>query len=217
MSTGKGLPSFAPSSRQVNSAQANLPGIRTESMLSSVNQELLNDGIGNVAADIDSGRAEHQPNSTIACRIVSVGNRARGKVASKARIVRLPLPVVPFAHKRVPERMPHARSLAARSLDVVPRILVQNRRQDRPSDKDVRDSAGIVGPKSLPVTLRSLNMGSLHQTSKIVRLGLLRKPVAIPKPSAIHFCNTPVFDTPNHLGLRSGIPSCLGVRTDGEE
>ena len=32
-------------------------------------------------------------------------------------------------------------------------------------------------------------LGSLHQTSKIVRLRLLRKPVAIPKPSAIHFCN----------------------------
>jgi len=32
--------------------------------------------------------------------------------------------------------------------------------------------------------------GSLHQTSKIVRLGLLRKPIAIRKPSAIPLCNT---------------------------
>jgi site-specific recombinase XerD len=31
--------------------------------------------------------------------------------------------------------------------------------------------------------------GSLHQTSKIVRLGTLRKPIANGKTSAIHFCN----------------------------
>jgi hypothetical protein len=53
------------------------------------------------------------------------------------------------------------------------------------------------------------NPGSPHQTSKIVRLGLLRKPVAFRKPIAIPLCNAKcgaflqVEDRCNNLRLRN--------------
>ncbi len=57
--------------------------------------------------------------------------------------------------------------------------------------------------------VKVVNLGSPHQTSKIVRLGLLRKPVAFRKPIAIPLCNAKcgaflqVEDRCNNLRFRN--------------
>src|SRR5258708_39409134 len=120
-------------------------------------QEELLCQVGECAlAGVDKSSREHPARAAIRRRVVGHRDGGCAQIATDGRVVRLPPSVVAPTDECERDRVESARSLRARALVEVARVLVQKRWQDGASENDVGKAAGIAGAIALSVTLRTL-------------------------------------------------------------
>src|SRR6202035_931069 len=119
-------------------------------------QELLQNSAQFTASSADRKTLKRERGAAIRRWVVCVRNGARYQVATHARIVRLKSSVVSSADKGTGECMAKPRCRGPGALIKVTRVLMEQRRQNRPADHDVRHAIGIGRSKTLAVSFPSL-------------------------------------------------------------
>src|SRR5258708_28408894 len=120
-------------------------------------QEELLCQVGECAlAGVDKSSREHPARAAIRRRVVGHRDGGCAQIATDGRAVRLPPSVVAPTDECERDRVESARSLRARALVEVTRVLMQKRWQDGASEHDVGNAAGIASAIALSATLRTL-------------------------------------------------------------
>src|SRR5580765_4372125 len=96
----------------------------------------------------------------IACRIIEIGNAARGQSAQNSRIIRLPFSLVALANDGIRDGIKYSRLLASRPFVEISRILFEKRRQNRAADKSAGCQIRVRRTVAFSVAFRALSIAA---------------------------------------------------------
>src|SRR5262249_40149133 len=119
-------------------------------------QKLLGQTENNMEAHAGPEVSEYKPSTAIRIRVVGIGKRSGNQTATPLRIIRLRFPIVSLADKWSHDGVPSPRTLCPGTPIEIPRVLMQERRQNGVCEQALARAAGEVSTESQAISFWTL-------------------------------------------------------------